>query len=57
LVKAGQHVEAGQQIGKVGSNGQSTGCHNHFQVELDGTPVDPIPFMVAHGAPLTGAAR
>lgn len=51
-VHVGDHVTAGQEIGRVGSNGQSTGCHDHFEVHVDGVPVDPVPFMAAHGAPL-----
>ena len=45
LVRAGDQVNAGDQIGRVGSSGQSTGCHLHFSVLVDGSPTDPVPFM------------
>lgn len=40
-VSAGQTVAKGQQIGYVGNTGDSFGAHLHFQVELNGTAVDP----------------
>ncbi len=52
LVSAGEQVRAGQQIASVGSTGNSTGCHLHFEVRPNGTAIDPAPFMAARGAPL-----
>lgn len=52
LVRVGDTVTAGQQIGRTGSSGNSTGCHLHFEVHLNGKPVDPEPFMAKIGAPL-----
>jgi murein DD-endopeptidase MepM/ murein hydrolase activator NlpD len=41
-VSVGQHVARGQQVGRVGNEGNSTGPHLHFEVRLDGDPVDPL---------------
>jgi murein DD-endopeptidase MepM/ murein hydrolase activator NlpD len=45
LVSAGQAVERGEIIGRVGTTGASTGDHLHFEVRLDGSPTDPVPFL------------
>jgi len=45
LVQAGDHVTRGQQVGRMGSTGRSTGNHLHYEVRIDGRPVNPIPFM------------
>ena len=45
LVHDGDHVTRGQQIGRMGSTGRSTGNHLHYEVRIDGRAVNPIPFM------------
>ena len=45
LVHEGDHITRGQQIGRMGSTGRSTGNHLHYEVRLDGRAVNPIPFM------------
>jgi murein DD-endopeptidase MepM/ murein hydrolase activator NlpD len=51
-VLAGQHVLAGQRIGEVGSTGESSGPHLHFEVwvggwYVGGHPIDPLPLLKA----------
>ncbi|MEV0133888.1 M23 family metallopeptidase [Dactylosporangium sp. NPDC050688] len=52
-VKEGERVTAGKQIGYVGSTGNSTGDHLHFEVHpKGGEPVDPERFMAKRGVKL-----
>ena len=44
-VQPGQYVHKGEEIGLVGSTGFSTGPHLHYQVMLNGTAVDPTPYL------------
>lgn len=46
-VKAGDTVKRGQLIGLVGSSGNSTGPHTHFEVRVDNSPIDPAQFLNA----------
>jgi murein DD-endopeptidase MepM/ murein hydrolase activator NlpD len=46
LVVRGQRVKRGQKIALVGSSGLATGPHLHYEVWVNGKPVDPIKFVM-----------
>lgn len=47
-VTMGQVIERGTVIGLVGSTGVSTGAHLHFEVHIDGVPIDPYAWISEH---------
>jgi murein DD-endopeptidase MepM/ murein hydrolase activator NlpD len=59
FVRENQQVAAGDVIGRVGSSGNSSGPHLHFEVHLNNDrsssgAIDPVRFMREQGAPLGG---
>jgi murein DD-endopeptidase MepM/ murein hydrolase activator NlpD len=45
MVSPGTRIKRGQVIGLMGSTGRSTGTHLHYEVRIDGRPVNPTPFL------------
>lgn len=48
-VNDGERVSAGEQVGREGNTGRSTGPHLHFEVRINGTPVNPISWLRKRG--------
>lgn len=46
LVKVGDYVQRGDVIGALGNSGRSTGPHLHYEVIINGTPVDPMRYIL-----------
>ena len=54
LVRKGQQVQQGEQISEMGSTGNSTGPHLHFEIHPQGrSAVNPRAFLPSHQPPLT----
>ncbi len=47
LVREGDKVTIGREIGIIGSTGRSTGRHLHYEIRLDGRAINPAPFLEA----------
>ena len=46
LVKKGDQIHRGDKIALLGNSGRSTGPHVHYEVRVNGTPVDPLPYIL-----------
>jgi len=51
-VRVGQKVQGGDVIGLVGNEGNSTGCHTHFEVSVNGETVDSTAYLRQAGVSL-----
>jgi murein DD-endopeptidase MepM/ murein hydrolase activator NlpD len=49
LVHTGQRVSRGQRIALVGNSGLATGPHLHYEVHVNGRPVDPLKYVLPEG--------
>ena len=55
-IVAGARVTQGQKIGEIGTTGRSTGPHLHFELHVDGQPIDPMSIDTGSGRVLGGEA-
>jgi len=57
LVKRGTYVKQGQAIAGVGQTGQATGPHVHYEIRINGKPVNPKSIKSTKGSPLPADQR
>ncbi|KAB1648045.1 M23 family metallopeptidase [Pseudoclavibacter endophyticus] len=56
-VKVGDTVKVGDEVGKVGNTGSSTGAHLHLEIHVEGVQVDPYAYLQEHNSPETVVVR